>query len=161
MRRKEVVICITFITFSASSVRITIIWLELVGFRWSFCRWLNPNEAEKAARLPAHSRSAWCSLGEKQSAIPACSRLGKGPAPGSSKSRTNIQPNVEQLISKNLKQNCVHQQVPMKLAAALCCYVTPQQIGKNSPTSHDPWARRPPITLRSQLKAVDFIWYKR
>lgn len=150
--------CVLFCFFCANN--------NLIRFRWSCCFWVhhtllwgrwekyNRCTILKQRRLFGSQPSSdqpgahW----DKTVSSPKSSRLGRGRAPSSNKSLTNIQYNVEWLISKNLKQNCVHQQVPMKLAADLCCYITLQQIGKNFPTSHDPWARQTPINAPLQIK---------
>lgn len=166
-------------SFSASSVWIKLIWLDLVcvsddhaasGFTPLFSGEDGrittdaPSWRGEGCLVRSPVQTSLVFTGTKTVSHRNSSRLGRGRAPGSNKSRTNIQYNVERLISKNLKQNCVHQQVPMKLAADLCCYVTPQQIGENFPTSHDPWARRTPInaplwikTLENGYEAADFI----
>lgn len=84
---------------------------NLIGFslcfRWSCCVWVH-HTALKRRRLlgfsaPVHTSPV--STGTETVSDPNSSRLGRGRAPGSNKSRTNIQDNVEPLISKNLKQN--------------------------------------------------------
>lgn len=62
-------------------------------------------EAQKVVGFLSPVHTSPVTTGTETVSDPNSSRLGRGRAPGSNKSRTNIQDNVEPVISKNLKQN--------------------------------------------------------
>lgn len=124
---------IWYLTINKHLSTLKTIWLDVgVSSSWRFmvkynrCARAVQTHNRREAETVAWFRAAWCPLGQK----PSSSGRGRG------QTHTNTQRNAERLISKILKRNCPHQQVPMKLAAEGQLWSLPlrntRQIGKTS-----------------------------